>query len=431
MSPQNAREIDAAHGLVPGTGFGSPASARATSGLVGRRPGGDNPAVGRVTQRLECNPYKVEVGGSSPSVPSDLPFDPVAAASVASITRSSLRSLFSRARVRKNGRMQLSFRRFLACGCVVIAGLLLTGGCGKHESKATTLTLDWKPEPEFGGFYQADLSGAFTKHGQEVHINSAGAGAPTWQLVANGQADFATTAADQVLIARASGADVVAVFAVYQTFPQGIMVHKARGFTRIEDVLTHPGTLAAEDATWLKYLLGKYQPLKVTVTGYGSGVSVFLAKPDYSQQCFVTSEPLLAAREGGDPQTFLIADAGYNPYTTVLITRGDLIRKEPQRVKAVVDACREGWRAYLDNPAPANAVMGKLNTEMDAQTFAQAAAAQKPLIETGSAKGPTLGTMSADRWNELAAQLVTLKVISSAPPAAQCFIDPSTLPGSP
>lgn len=303
----------------------------------------------------------------------------------------------------------------LLCLCTVPAG------CKRPATNnAFTITLDWKPEPEFGGFYQAELTRAFKDRGLNVMLTSAGAGAPTWQLVASGQTEFATTAADQVLIARARGADVVAIFAVYQTFPQGIMVHEARGFHSIEDVFTHPGTLAAEDDTWLKFLLGKYPNPKVTITGYTSGVAAFLAKPDYSQQCFVTSEPLLAKQRGGDPQTFLIAKEGYNPYVTVLITQGKTIRAHPEQVKAIVETCREGWRQYLDDPSAANAAMAKRNTEMDPETFKQAAEAQKPLIDTGSAP---LGIMTAERWNQLAQQLVQLKVIDTAPPAEQCFVN--------
>src|SRR5579864_2276835 len=106
----------------------------------------------------------------------------------------------------------------------------LISGCRRQSPCGISITLDWKPEPEFGGFYQAQLEGAFKADGLDVQLKSAGAGAPTWQLVANGQTEFATTAADQVLIARARGADVVALFAVYQTSPQGIMVHGSRGF---------------------------------------------------------------------------------------------------------------------------------------------------------------------------------------------------------
>ncbi|HEY8750570.1 MAG TPA: ABC transporter substrate-binding protein [Tepidisphaeraceae bacterium] len=309
---------------------------------------------------------------------------------------------------------------------LLVALLGPSSGCrhAPDQSAPLQITLDWKPEPEFGGFYQADISGAFQKRGLNVQLKTAGAGAPTWQLVASGQTAFATTAADQVLIARARGADIVAVFAVYQTFPQGVMAHQARGFNSIADVFSHEGTLAAEDDTWLKYLVKKYQPIKVQVTGYAGGVAGFLAKTDMSQQCFVTSEPLLAKRQGGDPQTFLVADAGYNPYTTVLITSGKTWRETPDKVKLIVEACRQGWREYLDDPTVANAAMAKLNTEMDADTFKQAAAAQKPLIETDDTKTRGLGAMSSDRWEKLGQQLLDLKVIDRAPAPAECFVNP-------
>src|SRR5688500_14263807 len=69
---------------------------------------------------------------------------------------------------------------------------------GTPGAVAVRLTLDWKPEPEFGGFYAANQGGEFAKRGLDVDLRSAGPGAPTWQLVAQGKTDFATTAADQI-----------------------------------------------------------------------------------------------------------------------------------------------------------------------------------------------------------------------------------------
>src|SRR5208282_4755949 len=156
-----------------------------------------------------------------------------------------------------------------------------------------------------------------------------------------------------------------------QTFPQGIMVHQARGFTKLEDVFTHDGQLLAEDNSWLHFLQNKFGPanIKVKISPYSGGIAEFLAKPDLSQQCFVTSEPILAKHQGGDPQTFLIADEDFNPYVTVVICKGDLWRTQPDKVKAMAAACRQGWRDYLDRPDPVNAVMHGLNSDMDLQTF--------------------------------------------------------------
>ena len=313
---------------------------------------------------------------------------------------------------------------------------ILTGiiGCNKNQQAATSsppmtqLMLDWHPEPEFGGFYAAQANGSFTNHGLNVNIQSAGEGAAMWQLVASGKTDFGTTAADQVLIAREQGADVVALFAVYQTFPQGVMVHKARNFTSLADVFNNPGTLEAEDDTWLHFCRKKFGVKDAKIISYAGGIGNFLAKKDDSQQCFVTSEPILAAAQGSDPQTFLIADAGYNPYTTVVICRGDLVKSNPAKVKAMIAACQEGWRAYLDNPATANTAMEALNHDMDAATFAAAAAAQKPLIETDETKKSSLGVMTAERWDALSKQLVDLAVIKAPIPAKDCFVAAGQLP---
>ncbi len=289
------------------------------------------------------------------------------------------------------------------------------------NAKQLSLTLDWVPEPEFGGFYAARESGAFGKHGLEVDIKPRGQG-ETWKLVAQGVTDFATTAADQVLVAREQGADVVAIFAVYQTSPQAIMVHKARGFTKIDDVFTSPGTLEAEDVSWLKFLRTRFPSSAVKLTSNSPGIATFLAKPELSKQCFITSEPLQAVAAGSDPQTFLIAEAGYNPYTTVVIARGEMVRKDPETVSKLVLALREGWRAYLDDPSATNAVMGKLNRELDASTFADAARVQRDLIETADTRKTALGEMTNERWRTLAQQLVELKVITKAPPPEECFV---------
>ena len=326
--------------------------------------------------------------------------------------------------------LAIGFACFASCvGCKDDTKGTSSSASSSSQPARVRLTLDWKPEPEFGGFYAAKRGGEFEKRGLDVDIRSAGPGAPTWMLVASGKTEFATTAADQVLIAREKGADVIALFAVYQTSPQGVMVHKARGFTSLKDVFANPGTLAAEDNTWLKHCRQAFAPVRVTLTGYAGGVAAFLAKQDYSQQCFVFSEPILARKQdpASDPQTFLVAESGYNPYTTVVVTSGETLRTRPQQVRAMADACRAGWRAYLDDPAPANQLMSTLNRDMDLQTFAEGAAAQRSLIETEETKNSGLGAMTAERWTTLGEQLVALGVIKHAVPAQQCFVDTQKL----
>ncbi|WP_437293461.1 ABC transporter substrate-binding protein [Sorangium sp. So ce426] len=284
------------------------------------------------------------------------------------------------------------------------------------------LALNWVPEPEFGGFYAARESGAFAKEGLDVEILGGGAGVPVVQMVAGGQVDFGISGADEVLTARARGADVLPLFAVFQTSPQAIMTHESRGAKGIADILKS-GTLAIEPGLpYAAYLKKKYGFDKVKVVPYDGGVARFVADKAFSQQCFITAEPIAAKRKGSDPAAFLVASEGFNPYVVVVITRAALWKENPERVRAFVRATREGWRTYLQDPTRSNEIMAKLNTSMDAETFVAAAEAQRPLIETTETKEKGLGVMTSERWETLAKQLVDLGVLEKAPPIDEVLV---------
>jgi len=310
----------------------------------------------------------------------------------------------------------------------LLLGFLLLG-CGRRPageaSPAQTgaalthvkLALNWVPEPEFGGFYAAREDGAYRRHGIDVEIQGGGAGVPVLQMVATGRADFGIASGDGVVEARARGADVVAVFATFQTSPQGIMVHASRRLARLQDAF-QSGTLGLETGlAYVQFLKAKFPWGAVKIVPYDGGVARFLADPEFGQQCYVTSEPIAARRQGGDPQVFLIADAGFDPYNTVVITRRELLDRHPELARAFVAASRQGWRRYLDDPGPTNALLGRLTPALDAEALAGAAAAQKPLVETAETRALGLGAMTRERWQALAAQLVELKLVSGGPAA--------------
>src|SRR5690242_3016529 len=142
--------------------------------------------------------------------------------------------------------MPLERRSFLKA--LPAAGLLAS--CSKASK--TRLALNWKPDPEFGGFYAAD----YAKHGLDVEILPGGAGTPTVQMIGAGSVEFGIVAGDDTLVARARNNDVVALFAVFQKNPMGIMAHASRKLKSIEDVLKG-GTLAMQSGLPYARLLRK------------------------------------------------------------------------------------------------------------------------------------------------------------------------------
>ncbi len=300
----------------------------------------------------------------------------------------------------------------------IAPAIALLANCGKSPGKIR-LALNWKPDPEFGGFYAAP----FRARGLDVEILPGGAGTPTIQMIGAGSAEFGVVSADELVVARSQGNDVVALFAVFQDNPQGIMVHASRKLASLADLFKARGTVALQSGLPYARLLEKkygFDKVKI-VPSPGGDISAFLADKNFAQQCFIMSEPLTARHQGADVKVFPVSDAGYNPYTTVLTTSDDFLRQSPDRTKAMVAVAREGWRAYLDDPKPTNQHMNQLNPSMAPDVFAEVAEAQKPFIETDETRRDGLGSMTKSRWEALIAQLKELGDIQQAPSADDCY----------
>lgn len=280
------------------------------------------------------------------------------------------------------------------------------------------LALNWKPDPQFGGFYAAP----FQESKLDVEILPGGAGTPTVQMIGAGSAEYGIVSADELVVARSRGNDVVALFAVFQDTPQGIMVHEERKLAAIEEVFEE-GTVALQRGLPYARLLEKqfgFDRVKI-VPSPGGDITAFLNDKLFAQQCFLMSEPLQARHAGAKVTVFPIADVGYNPYTTVLATSGKYFAANAGSVEAVVAAVRTGWRTYLANPKPTNDKMHELNPSMDAATFAEVAEAQKPFIENEDTAGMGLGSMTRERWEKLIGQLHGLGDIPNAISPDDCF----------
>lgn len=314
--------------------------------------------------------------------------------------------------------------RALFVTVVILSGVPAFAEKSPVKPVAVKLALNWKPEPQFGGFYATELLKLDVKNGVQLQIQPGGAGTPVVQMVSAGQVDFGIASADEVVLSRANGSDVVALFAVYQTNPQAIMARADRGFKSLADVFQNDGTVAMQKGLpYAVFLQRKYEKgMKVKVVPYVGGISNFLADPKHSQQCFVTSEPLLAKAKGIDATSFLVAESGYNPYTTVLISRRSFLKANSQLTQAMVSAVREGWLRYLTDEKATELThtrMHELNPSLDMDTFRSSAQAQKSLIMPE--KAADLGRMSERRWTDLQDQLFEMKILTKRVPVLDLF----------
>src|SRR5579863_7693371 len=89
-----------------------------------------------------------------------------------------------------------------------VAGFLALSGCAKHREQVPgsslfkiTVQLDWVPEPEHGGLYQAQAKGYFTQAGLDVNIVPGGPNGFVLQKVATDQADIGQSDSTNTLVA--------------------------------------------------------------------------------------------------------------------------------------------------------------------------------------------------------------------------------------
>ncbi len=284
------------------------------------------------------------------------------------------------------------------------------------------LALNWKAEPEFGGFYAAQIEKFFEKAGLDVEILEGGVGTPVTQMVASGKVEFGIVAADEVVISQDRGSDVVGLFAVYQKNPQNILTHQERGFKSILDIFNNEGFVAViQGLPYVDYLKSKSPNAKVKIVPFQGGVTQLMAEKKMASQGYDTVEPILAQRKGLKVQSFIIADAGFDPYGTLLSSRQSYLNKNSELTKKFVKACRLGWEHYLKSPEKVNKLILKLNPTLDKDLLKQSMERQKVFIESEVTKEKGLGTMTEERWKTLSQQLQDLKLLQKKPKNAQDY----------
>jgi NitT/TauT family transport system substrate-binding protein len=309
--------------------------------------------------------------------------------------------------------MTLRLRTF----SVGILGIcLVLGGCRKQPASSgltpVTLQTDWYPQPEHGGFYDAQIRGYYKDEGLDVTILPGGPYVNTAQQVSSGTVQFAMGSSDNTLESVGNGVPLVAVAATMQHDPQAVMVHQDSPVHSFQDLDGHAVAVRLGASTWFEFLVKRYQLKNVREIPATYSVANFLQDPGYIQQIFVTSEPFFARQAGAPVRAMLISQAGYDPYRVFLTSRS-FLQEHPEIVAKFVRASLRGWRDYLVHPDDINAAIAKLNPAMSVpqMKFSYEALRDQRFITGDAANGADLGRFDPARWTSMYQQLLDLKVI--------------------
>ena len=280
------------------------------------------------------------------------------------------------------------------------------------EEKFVYMT-NWFAQAEHGGFYQAIATGLYKKAGLDVTVKMGGPQVNILQLMAAGQADCVMGSSDlQMIQARESGVPVTTVAAFFQKDPQVFIAHEGvKGFEDMKGKTILIGS-GARLGYW-PWLKAKYGLTDEQTRPYTFNVQPFVADKNMVQQGYVTSEPYAIQKAGVKANAFLFGDFGFPAYATTVTCMDKTVKERKAAVAAFVKASAEGWKSYLADPAPGNALIKKDNPSMtdDQLTYSVAKLKETGLVTGGDAAKLGIGVMTEARLKASYDFLVTSKLI--------------------
>lgn len=270
-----------------------------------------------------------------------------------------------------------------------------------HAQDKVTFLTSWFAQAEHGGFYQALAKGIYKKHGLDVTIKMGGPQVHGMQLMLAGEADMHMGYDFQVLKTLEQGGDPVTVAVSFQHDLQGLMTHPD-----VPNLASLKGktilVATAGRSSWWPWLKNKYGYTEEQTRPYTFNLQPFFADDNVVQQAYLSSEPFQAQKAGVKAKFFLFARDGFPPYGTTIVATQKMVRERPDVVKRFVQASMEGWKSYLQDQAPANALIKKANPKMsdDQLAYAITKLKEQELLTGGDAAKFGIGTMTAERWKK-------------------------------
>jgi NitT/TauT family transport system substrate-binding protein len=309
-------------------------------------------------------------------------------------------------------------KAYAASVLLMLAGAIPATPAAAQALDKVVFGTNWVAEAEHGGFYQALADGTYKRYGLDVTIVPGGPNVNNRILLPVGKIDFFMSANTlQSFDAVEQNIPTLAIAAMFQKDPQVLIAHP--GVEKLEDLKGLTLFISKEGiASYYQWLKADFGFSEARVKPYTFNPQPFLADKMSAMQGYVTSEPYEVAAQGGFlPKVFLLADRGFDAYSTLIETRRDLVEKKPDLVQRFVDASVIGWYNYIygDNK-PGNDLIKKGNPEMSDALLAYSVAKMKEygIVDSGDTTTLGIGAITDARMKSFFDKMVRAGVVKGS-----------------
>lgn len=301
-----------------------------------------------------------------------------------------------------------------------LTGLLIAGAAQAQDK--VTFGTNWLAQAEHGGYYQAVADGTYKKYGLDVTIRQGGPQAANRSLLLAGRIDFYMGGNMlQSLDSVKNNVPFLVVASIFQKDPQILMTHPDPEIKTFADLAKLPTIFMGKDGfiSYFQWMKSAYPGFKdEQYKPYTFNPGPFIADKKSAQQGYLTSEPFKVEKQAGwKPKVFLLADQGFDTYSTTIETSKKLVDEKPELVQRFVDASILGWYNFLygDNKA-AIELIKKDNPDMTDDQIAYSIAKMKEygIVESGEALTKGIGCMVDAQHKSFFDKMVAAKVVEAS-----------------
>jgi len=289
---------------------------------------------------------------------------------------------------------------------ILISLIVLTFAFPIFAKDKVTLLMDWFPQGNQSGFWQAQLDNQYHDD-LEITVKPGGPKVRTTIAVASGQVEFGLNGSDSVMMANSKGAKLRAIFVSLGHVPYNLVYHPNTGVKTIQD-LNGRRFAVVMGITYWKWVKHKYGLDKVQEFPLTGDLGLFAKTPNMFQQGYSIFLPARMDAKGIPNAQFKVADLGYRPYS-VLFTSEKLIKENPALVQAVVDRLSMSFHKSLVDPKPTrDLILSKSKKTTIAIHNNALRLMKRDFLPKDWSK---IGCQDPNRWVELANQMKEVDVL--------------------
>lgn len=323
--------------------------------------------------------------------------------------------------------MRRSARRTALLASALLAAVALAA-CGEKKdtltpsaSRAQTvnLMLDWLPNADHVGIYDAQAKGYFAAAGLDVHLQTPTDPASPLQLLAAGKVDVAVSYEPELLLARDKGEPLVAIGAIVQRPLTSIVSLRAKHITspaQLKGKRVGDAGINYQHAFLQTILRHAGVPAQsVTETNVGANLvpALLSGRIDAVLGAYWNYEAIQLAQDGRQPNVIHIENAGVPTYDElVLVTTENDVATKTNELRRFLQAIGRGYAAVRANPQAGVAALVRANPSLSTKLQLASVKATLPAYFPAGANLPW-GWQDGPRWTAFGEWMLRQHLISN------------------